>query len=48
MLFHELDADPAARQSLHDAAQIIEISREPVHAVHDDRIAGAGERHERL
>ena len=48
MFFHELDADAAAGQRLHDAAKIIEISCETVHAVDDDRVAGASERHQRL
>ena len=39
---------PAARQRLHDLTQAIEVAREPVHAMHDHRVAGAHERHDRL
>ena len=48
MFFHELDADAAAGQRLHDAAKIIEISCETVHAVDDDHVAGTSECHQRL
>jgi hypothetical protein len=47
VLLDELDADPA-RQRLHNLTQVIEVAREPVHAVHDHRVAGAHERRERF
>jgi hypothetical protein len=48
VLLDELDADPATCQRLHDLTQVIEVAREPVHAVHDYRVAGAHEYRERF
>ena len=48
MLLGEFGADAAPRQCLHDGAEVVEIAREAVHAVNDHRIAGAGERGQRL
>ncbi len=48
VLLDELDADATPRQCLHDGAKVVEIAREAVHAVDDHRIAGAGERGQRL
>jgi hypothetical protein len=48
VLLEELDADPAACQGLHDLTQVIEVACEPVHAMHDHRVAGAHERQERF
>jgi hypothetical protein len=41
-------ADVALRERLDDVAQIIEVPREPVYAVHDHGIAGAHEREQRI
>ena len=44
----ELDADPPFGQLLHQAAQVVEGSCQTIHAVHDHRVALAGEGKERL
>jgi hypothetical protein len=48
MFFHELDADAAAGQRLHDAAKIIEFRPRRSMLWTTDRVAGASECHQRL
>ena len=43
VLLDEFDAHAALGQALHDATQVIEIARQPIHALHDDGIAVAHE-----
>ena len=44
----ELDAYAAPRQLLNDLSQVVEVTRQPVHAMDDDRIAIASKSQERL
>jgi hypothetical protein len=44
----ELDVDAALDQLLHQPAQVIEVARQAIHAVHDDGIALAHESQQRL
>ena len=39
----ELDAHAALGQLLHDEAQVVQVARQPVHAVHHHRVALTGE-----
>ena len=48
MFLDELDVDAALDQLLHQAAQVIEIARQAIHAVHDHGIALAHEGQQRL
>jgi hypothetical protein len=48
VLFDKLDLDALAGQGMHDPAQIIQIPRQPVHAVHHDRVAVACVAHEQI
>lgn len=47
-LFDELDAHPPFGQRLDDAAQVVEVARQPVHAVDDEGVALAHEPSHRL
>ncbi|SLY24933.1 Uncharacterised protein [Klebsiella pneumoniae] len=43
MLLKELDAYAALGEALHQAAQVVEVARQTIHAVHHDRVAFAHE-----
>lgn len=40
--------DAASRERLYDSPQVIEIAREPIHAIGDDRVAVANKTHQRF
>ncbi|OIC34558.1 hypothetical protein A7L31_18895, partial [Acinetobacter baumannii] len=44
----EFDMHAALCQRLHDPAQIIEIARQAIHAMHHHGVAGAGEAYQRF
>ena len=48
MFFHEFDADAALREGLHDPPQIIEVAREAIHTMGDDRVALTNKVHQRF
>ncbi|BDY61790.1 hypothetical protein MUTS7_00310 (plasmid) [Escherichia coli] len=48
MFLDEFDMHAALCQRLHDPAQIIEIARQAIHAMHHHGVAGAGEAYQRF
>jgi hypothetical protein len=48
VFFEELDAHASASQCVDNPAQIIQVPREPVHAMHDNRVAGTRKAHQQF
>ena len=48
VLLDELDAHAALGELLHDAAQVVEVAGQPIHAVHHDGVALAHEGEQRV
>jgi hypothetical protein len=46
VFFDELDPHAFTRQGLHNAAQVIEIAGEPIHAIDDHGIAASHKAHQ--